>query len=261
MAERAVDFRDRLHAFLVTDDQARWKAIGWTLGVGGVLGSIDLTVLDATVDDAVLFMTVVTMVSLICWISWFCVLKPLSQGSPTLHFQPRRTFVQAGLSALGMAVTASFPQLEAKALNSKLEEALKALDSNSEGVLGPRGAIAQANDAIETANQVKIRLRSANKYAEKMIVASARPQLQDLAWKGTQLALTQKTFVNSDFEPPLPDIQDRDWVAQFKFPGPASGIMKWRGKWVNSDQGAQPYIRSMNQIQTLAGPQSLNISS
>jgi hypothetical protein len=58
MAKKIVGFWGRLEFFLLSDDEARWKAIGWIIVVVGVCGSIDLALLDSSVEDAVLLMGV-----------------------------------------------------------------------------------------------------------------------------------------------------------------------------------------------------------
>jgi hypothetical protein len=75
-------------------------------------------------------------------------------------------------------------------------------------------------------------------YGQRAISASHLPALHDLAWRGVGLSVVQRSLLNSDFEPPLPILMEKDWVAKFSTPTPISGNMYWRGSWVSPDQGA-----------------------
>jgi hypothetical protein len=68
MAQQTLGFWDRFYSFFVFYDRARWKAIIWTVFLGGTAGSIALTFMDATVDEAAVLMSGIGIISAVVWI-------------------------------------------------------------------------------------------------------------------------------------------------------------------------------------------------
>lgn len=127
-------------------------------------------------------------------------------------------------------------------LNNALNRALQALPHDRSGGT-PKGqgtALQIGNETIQIANDLRIKLDSVIlvDYGKRAISSSRIAELRQVAWTGARLAMAQRTFINSDFEPPLPVPTDKDWVAKFANLSPVRGIVLWRGPWVNLDQGA-----------------------
>jgi hypothetical protein len=79
-----------------------------------------------------------------------------------------------------------------------------------------------------------------SRFGEKVLsVAAESPDLRDLAWSAAKESWTQRTFINSDFVPPLPIPQAVQGPARFTFPDrDHPGRTTWRGAWVAPDHGA-----------------------
>lgn len=238
-----MNFRGILYAIVVTNDQANWKAIAWTIMIGGTLGSVDLVVLGGSIDDAVLVMLITTLISFIVCASYF-MLYHSPKKIRALPVLRRRTLIQVAASGCGVFVIGALSRLEAEILDSQVEEAIKTLDSlsseaNPDKLSVARAAVAKANEALGKANALQIRLSSAKDYGARML-SEAAPQLQELTWQGVQLALAQKSFIDSDFEPSLIVVRE-ELDSEFRSPGPVRGSMEWGGNWVRPSDGAALY--------------------
>jgi hypothetical protein len=76
MAKEIVSFLDHLEVFVLSDDEARWKAMRWIMLVCGVGGSIDL-LQGSSVDEVVFLMGAVGLIMTVAWITWYCSIRPV----------------------------------------------------------------------------------------------------------------------------------------------------------------------------------------
>jgi hypothetical protein len=232
MAKKIVGFWDRLEFFLLSDDEARWKAIGWIIVVVGVCGSIDLALLGSSVEDAVLLMGVLIVILSVLWIWLYCRSRQsTSTDKEPLHptglrrvtarkesfdmnmdlnleyvenwsiwldlkilWFSRRAFVfQAGTLA-AFILSLLLPRAEAREVEHKLQQA-------SDNPLDPESAgVAQKTLAAARRGFLKIDSRIVRDTGAKF-VQTAEPNSG--AWSAVQEYLGYRSFLNADFVPAL----------------------------------------------------------
>jgi hypothetical protein len=116
-------FLGKLEDFLLRDDQARWKAIGWIIAVTGVLGSVDLVFLNSSVDETVQLMGFLVSLMSILWISWYCSFKQRLPALTETYFWTRRELVLQAACLVAFVSTLGIPVAEAREADLKLRTA------------------------------------------------------------------------------------------------------------------------------------------
>src|SRR5437588_8730695 len=123
MEKENIGFLDHVEFFLVSDDDARWKAIGWIIFVVGVCGSVDLALLDSSIDDAVLLMGFLTLILSIVSVGWYCFFGRSHFQNTGSQFISRRTFVFQVAVVAAFILSLRLPRAEAGVLERKLRRA------------------------------------------------------------------------------------------------------------------------------------------
>lgn len=121
MAKEIGDYWGNLESFLLSDDDARWKAIGWIILIVGCCGSVDLALLDSPVDDAVFLMGSLTLILWVSWIAWYCSFRRPRSIEP--HSFSRRTLALQAASFIAFVLSLRLPHVEAAVVERKLIEA------------------------------------------------------------------------------------------------------------------------------------------
>lgn len=195
MAKEIVGFWGRLGFLLLSDDEARWKAIGWIIVVAGVCGSIDLALLNSSVEDGVLLMGVLIIMLSVFWICWYCWSgQSASRDKESLHLISRRALVfQVGVLA-AFVLSLRLPRAEAREVEHKLQQA-------SDDPLDPESArVAQKTLASARKGFLRIDSRIVRDTGAKFI-QSAEPNSG--AWSAVQEYLGYRSFLNADYAPAL----------------------------------------------------------
>ncbi len=196
MAKENIGFLDHLEFFFISDDDARWKGIGWIVVVVGVCGSIDLALLDSSIDDGVLLMAFLTLVLSIAWIGWYCSFGQSLQNTGP-HFMSRRTFVfQAGVFA-AFILSLRLPHAEAGVLERRLWRA-------ADNPFDPENVrVAQSTLAAARAGSLRIDGRIIKDTGARFLqTAEQNPD----AWSAVQEYLSYRSFLNADAVPTLRDV-------------------------------------------------------
>jgi hypothetical protein len=219
MAEEILGFWDRLEFFFLSDDKARWKAIGWIILVVGVCGSIDLALLDSSVDDAVLLMGALALIMSIFWIGLYCSFgRSPSTSSEPLYFISRRAFVFQAGTLIAFILSLRLPHIEAREVERKLQQA-------SDKPLEPESAEA-AQRALAAAREgfLKIDSRVVGDTGGKFLQTADQ---NSSAWSAVREYLSYRSFLNADLAPSLSGIAP--------VLTPATGTSKYRSSVTITD--------------------------
>jgi hypothetical protein len=192
--KETVAFWDHLEFFFLSDDDARWKAIGWIILVVGVCGSVDLALLDSPIDDSVVLMGFLALILSLGWIGWYCSFRRVRLSNTEPRSISRRTWVfQAGI-LIAFCLSLRLPRAEARAVERKLQQA-------SDDPFDPESAkAAQQELAAARAGFLRIDSRILKDTGAKFIrTAEHNPD----AWSAVQEYLTYRSFLNADFVPAL----------------------------------------------------------
>jgi hypothetical protein len=195
MAKKIVGFWGRLEFFLLSDDEARWKAIGWIIVVVGVCGSVDLVLLNSPVEDGVFLMGVLIIILSVFWICLYCWSgQSASTDKEPLRLISRRALVfQAGVFVV-FILSLRLPRAEAREVEHKLQQA-------SDDPLDPESArVAQKTLAAARKGFLKIDSGIVRDTGSKFI-HTAEPNSS--AWSAVQEYLGYRSFLNADFVPAL----------------------------------------------------------
>jgi hypothetical protein len=195
MAKKTVGLRDRLEFFFLSDDEERWKAIRWIIVVVGICGSIDLTLLDSSVEHSVILMGILIIILSILWICSYCWRgQPGSTDKKPVRLISRRALVfQAGVF-VAFILSLRLPRAEAREVERRLQQA-------AENPLDPGSAIiAQKTLSAARKGFLKIDSRIVRDTGAKFI-QTAGPNSG--AWSAVQEYLSYRSFLNADFVPAL----------------------------------------------------------
>jgi hypothetical protein len=195
MAEETLGFWNRLEFFFLSDDKARWKAIGWIIFVVGVCGSIDLALLDSSVDDGVLLMGTLALVMSIFWIGLYCSFgRSSSMNTEPLYFISRRALMFRVGILVAFIMSLRLPRVEAHEVELKLQRASdKPLDAES-------AEEAQRALAIAREGFLKLDSKIVRDTGTKFIQTAEQ---DSGAWSAVQEYLSYRSFLNADFVPAL----------------------------------------------------------
>jgi hypothetical protein len=196
MAEETVGFWRRFEFFLLSDDEARWKAIGWIIFVVGVCGSIDLVLLDSSVEDGVRLMGFLAVMLSVIWISLYCSFGRSSSMVDTglLQLFSRRTLIVQGGILAAFVLSLRLPRAEAREVERKLQQAADN-PFDPESARAARKALAAAREGF-----LKIESRIVRDTGEKFIEIA---ESGSSAWSAVQEYLSYRSFLNADFVPRL----------------------------------------------------------
>ena len=185
MAKETAGLLDQLEFLLLTDDDARWKAMGWIITIVGLSGSIDLALLDSSVDEAVFLMGALLLILSIAWIGWYCSFRHPQSTEPSLS--RRRLVLQAVTGAVGFSVAVSLWRFQARALTSEFSQASEADDYDA------------AIHVLERARSADVRLSKVlvREAGHRFIDAAGKPE----AWDAALACVSYKSFLNSGYEP------------------------------------------------------------
>lgn len=165
--EEMTGFLGKLEDFFLYDDQSRWRAIGWIIGIAGGLGTVDLVFLGASVDDAVFLMGTIILLMSVIWISWYCSFRQQRAITETSFFLTRRDLVLQTASWLASLAAFQLPMAEARAADRRLkiaaanptstdsiDKAIKTLDTANAGNLKlDPGVVKEAGNQFLSASQ------------------------------------------------------------------------------------------------------------
>src|SRR5579872_3428578 len=211
MEKQTLGFLEHLEFFLLSDDRARWKTIGWIIIVVGVCGSIDLALIDAPIDDAVLLMGVLAVIMSVGSLAWYCSIRPNRNPGP---LPSRRSLaLQAIGSAAALLIGVSLSRFQARALDSALLQATKTNDYES------------ATRVFQRAIAASVHLDGTlvKKTSQRLLNATEKPA----AWDAAVASVDYSSFLNASKAPTerkakyilIPAGVSRiDWTA--KGPGP-----------------------------------------
>jgi hypothetical protein len=195
MAEETLGFWGRLEFFLLSDDKARWKAIGWIIFIVGISGAVDLGVLGTSVEDGVRMMGSLTLILAVFWIGLYCSFGrfPSTSVQPLSLFSRRAVIFQGGL-LLAFICSLRLPRLEAREVERELQRA-------SDNPLDPKNAEA-AQKALVGARQGFVRIDSGTlrDTGSKFIKSTEQ---NSGAWPTVQEYLSYRSFLNADSAPIL----------------------------------------------------------
>lgn len=184
----------RIEFFLLSDDDARWRAIGWIIFAVGTCGSIDLALLNSSVDDGILLMGLLALILSIMWIGWYCLFGGLRSPAEQPSLISRRTLLfQAGVF-VAFLLTLRLPRAEAKEAARKLLQA-------ADNPLDPEKAeIAQRTLAAAKEGRLRIDSMIVRNTGTRFIEMA---QQGSAAWAAAQEYLSYRSFLNADFVPKL----------------------------------------------------------
>jgi hypothetical protein len=120
--KEAVNFLSNLQDFLLYDDQSRWQAFGWIIGITGALGTIDLVAIGASVEDTVYLMGAIILLMSFTWIAWYCAFRQQKRPARA-PFMSRRTLVWQGASFIAFLVSLRLLRSETRIVDRRLQEA------------------------------------------------------------------------------------------------------------------------------------------
>jgi hypothetical protein len=211
MEQQTIGFLGHLEFFLLSDDRARWKTIGWIIIVVGVCGSIDLALLGAPIDDAVPLMGIVALIMSIGSVAWYCSIRPNRNPGP---LPSRRSLaLQAIGSAAALLIGVSLFRFQARALDSALLQATKTNDYESTAHVFQRAMAAS----------IHLDGTLVKKTSQRLLTATENPA----AWDAAVASVDYSSFLNASKAPTerkatyilIPaGVSRLDWTA--KGPGP-----------------------------------------
>jgi hypothetical protein len=179
-------FMSRLEDFFVFDERSRWRAIGWTIAATGTVGSVELVFNKASVDDAVISMTIVTTLMFIGWIAWYCSFKQRREIGVSLS--RRRLLIQATAGLFGVFIGTGVSRAQRKTS----ERILERVSANPANPQNSQEAVTLLTRA--QAAQVRISPAVLEKTGKQFVNAA---QESPEAWEASLEFLKYKTYTNS----------------------------------------------------------------
>jgi hypothetical protein len=181
MEDETVGFWHHLELFVLSDDRARWKAIGWIIFVVGLGGCIDFVLLNSSVEDAVFSMATLSVILSIAWFGWYSTFRTGQVNwRPT---SPRRLEWQAAVCAAVIAVAVGLWRFQVTTLDSALSQAAQIADYDA-----AVSVFARARESGVHLNETLV-----SETSQRFLGSDAQPA----AWNALMASLSYKSFLKA----------------------------------------------------------------
>jgi len=195
---KTLGFWENFEFFFLSDDDARWKAIGWIIAVVGCLGSLEFVVLSSNVDDVILTMGGIGMLMFIAWITLYCS-APRTKKNAVPTLLSRRGFVFQTSAILAAALMGiGIRRVQAEIVDRELEDA--SLFPTKQESINDVTAVLQKAKATQVRISADTTKRAGTRFAEASLSAPD-------AWPATQALLNYKSSLNTSHPNPRPQVR------------------------------------------------------
>jgi hypothetical protein len=194
-SQQTIDFLSNLEDFFLYDDQSRWKAIGWTIGIAGSLGTFDFVFLGASVNDTTFLMGAIVLLMSFTWIAWYCSFR--RPRSKEVSLISRRSLVFQLATFIAFLASFRLPRAEARTIERRLQVV-------SENPSSPQN-IQEAVRLITAAQAGGIRIAPSivSNVGKRFLDTAENDPTESIAWSAAQAFVEYRSFINVDFQPHL----------------------------------------------------------